>query len=66
MERKNQRKIEPLIPDTNGNTTPLKKPLSADDLASRSYREFMDRLNEARERERKEEESKKGNSSGQT
>lgn len=65
MERKTQRKVEPLIPDT-GNTTPLKKHLSADHLASRSYRDYMDRLNEAREREKKEEDARKGNSSGQT
>lgn len=41
----------------------LKKPLTQDDLASRSYSEYMEKLNKARRKELEEENS--SNTSGQ-
>lgn len=64
MERKKpQPKIDISILGSE-NTKSLKKPLSQDDLASRDYRSYMDKLNKARETERQEEEN--GNGSSQT
>lgn len=62
MERKKtQPKIDIPISGTES-PKPLKKPLSQDDLASRDYRSYMDKLNKARESERKEEEKSNGSS----
>lgn len=67
MERKTTPKVDPRILGKKENTKPLKKPLSADALASRTHREYMEELNKARARQEQEEkEDKRGNSSGQT
>lgn len=55
MERKTTPKVDPLITGKEESIRPLKKHLNADALASRNYRDYMDRLNEAREKEKKEE-----------
>lgn len=61
-ENKPQTRVDLSILGTE-KLSPLKKHLSADDLASRTYRGYMEKLNKARE---KQEEEKNGNTSGQT
>jgi hypothetical protein len=60
-EKKPQQRVElPLLHGPEINSRPLKKPLSADDLASRDYREYVKKLDERRKQE-----EERGNASGQ-